>query len=576
MAKSSTATSTSYDLFIRDHRSQFDQLQIPEQLLLDLHKQLLVTYSSSDNDTFDLELSMLSVQDQLNSKHEWVNHISEYYGSLIVLPHAVSWGMKCGRGIIESLQNTDENALLLIWKGLQRLYATVSDLVILSDASLNMNQETNLVDAIADHPLLWSRVVLYRSVDGTVHGALPSPPFLPQIGLAFNDTASGLVMGNIDADCTGPFPFRYLHPTLNRIIDLSLLYVSPAGVIKMQEASMQGKSFQPTIDLVPYYQYPNDCRSRVVRYAALLHATRVLHLCRVKSYVREIYATFVHQMHLVQQHAVESRRQDQFLLKTVNLDIPTEHAPDIPIIYKVFTDSHDPMLLKHAVAGLEANSTHFQIVHDIETADIIFSYQSVFSPKHPFYAHLQDNLNIMINQFPYEGALVQKDHLAREVLKQHGLPRPCWALETYDLDVHFSEMVGSVLFAIDEIRSGSDSSSSLQLPLWIIKPALGTQSQGHVVTSSLAHILHLNDAFGGRRVAQRYIEHPLCIDCRKVDCRVIVLMTSAGKLDENGERVQLPILFMHKICYFRVANKPHVISGPSNRLDCEVVSHISG
>jgi Tubulin-tyrosine ligase family len=573
MSESSIASSDSYDIFLRDHRSQLlDQLQIPEHLLHDLHRQLLLTFGCTENDSYNIELSTLSVHEQLNSKHQWANRNSDMHGSLIVLPHAVSWDMKRGQDVIEALQSSQTKVLHMIWKGLEQLNAMECDPIILRGASVNFYQKTHLVDAVADHPLFWSRIVLYRCVDGTVRGAMPSPPFLPQLAISTSN-ASGLVVDNIDADCMGPFPFRYRHPILNHSIDLSLLYVSRAGIFQMQEALMEGKSFLPTIDLVPYYQYPNDSRLRTVRYAALLHSTRVLHSCTVESHLTEIFATFVHQMHLVRQQAVESRqRQEHFLLGSFDLTAGFDPPnAGISTILNVFTDSDDPMGLNHPIAGLEANSTHFRIVHDMDSADVVFSYQSVFSPKCTYHSYLRNNSHILINQFPYEGAFVQKDHLARELLKQHGLPRPLWALETYDLDVHLAEMVGSVLSTRADVKSISDSSLSSQLPLWIVKPALGTQSHGHIVTRSLAHILHLNDAMGGRRVAQWYVEHPLCINGHKIDARIVVLMTSAGELDENGERIKMPTLFMHKVCYFRIASKPHVISTPSSRSDYESV-----
>ena len=87
----------------------------------------------------------------------------------------------------------------------------------------------------------------------------------------------------------------------------------------------------------------------------------------------------------------------------------------------------------------------------------------------------------------------------------------------------------------------------------------------------MAHVLRINDASGGHRVAQRYIERPVCINNHKVDCRVIVLMTSAGSIDENGHVMSLPTLYMHNICYFRIANKSHNVSTPINRNDHESV-----
>lgn len=85
--------------------------------------------------------------------------------------------------------------------------------------------------------------------------------------------------------------------------------------------------------------------------------------------------------------------------------------------------------------------------------------------------------------------------MAREIQQQHGLPRPKWALETYDLDIQMTEFIGAALLAAERGEQ----------PMWIIKPAGGTQSRGHVVTKSTAQVLKLIDAGGGSRVAQRYV-----------------------------------------------------------------------
>ena len=79
---------------------------------------------------------------------------------------------------------------------------------------------------------------------------------------------------------------------------------------------------------------------------------------------------------------------------------------------------------------------------------------------------------------------------------------PSWALETYDLDVQLAHFVAS----------------SVQDPnaMWIIKPARGTRSQGHVVTRNMGHVIRLLDSDTAQvslvpgipkvsRVAQRYI-----------------------------------------------------------------------
>jgi hypothetical protein len=219
------------------------------------------------------------------------------------------------------------------------------------------------------------------------------------------------------------------------------------------------------------------------------------------------------------------------------------------------------MELAHPVAGLV--SSNFTMTDSMEDADIIYSYKSLYTPG-PTQDLLQGRAAtkpVLINQFPYEGAFVQKDHLARELLTQHGLPRNSWAIETYDLDCQLTEFIGAAVLAEER---GED-------PVWIVKPAGGTQSQGHVVTRSTAHILRLLDTQSGSRVVQRYIENPVCVDGRKVDCRCIVMMTSASP----GK----PDLFMHNRVYFRIANKEHSIATASSLIDAESVltaTHLIG
>ena len=172
-----------------------------------------------------------------------------------------------------------------------------------------------------------------------------------------------------------------------------------------------------------------------------------------------------------------------------------------------YIPTNDPMGLPHPEAGLSRD--RFTLVDDVHDADIIYSYQSLFVER-PLRDAWETRTHVLINQFPYEGAVLQKDHLGQEVLKQHGLPRPSWAIETYDLDVQLAEFVGACL--LDAARSGDTP------PVWIVKPASGTQSQGHVVTRSLGHILRLVDSGGGSRVAQRYIVRKVCNLLINVSC----------------------------------------------------------
>ena len=147
-----------------------------------------------------------------------------------------------------------------------------------SDDTTNDNTEyqankIDLINAIADHPMVWTRIVLYRSstpsstTTTTICGALLPPPYLPHVSL--NHLPAQTTTGNDDcideADCTGPFTFQYQWDALehHESIDVSLLYISSEGVHKMIQTPSPNTNhdntmiYLPTIDLVPSYQYPN-------------------------------------------------------------------------------------------------------------------------------------------------------------------------------------------------------------------------------------------------------------------------------------------------------------------------------
>jgi Tubulin-tyrosine ligase family len=427
--------------------------------------------------------------------------VSTEFGAILMIPYLCTWDMTDHRGFWDSLSRLTLRTLRAIHLGLQTI-GKMDDTVITFEVKeeCNMTLEKRhdyairLMNEICDSPLLWSRVILYRTntQNGSrVRGALPAPPYWSQIPI--NDETDDTTEG----DLSGPFPFVY-YPILEAkldgdlpSIDCSLVYVNPNRT--------PWKNGIPTIDFVPPYSVPNR-QLRCIRYAALL----VDEIGGAPSFaieaVKTMYANFVHQMHLVRQKKLEVDDTNTSMNAKIQNPVDTlsllrsNHSTKLP--QKVYTDSNDPMELGNPECGLARDK--FVIVHDPNEADIIFSYKSLFSPG-PLREIWQTKIDrqILINQFPYEGALVQKDHLGREICRQHGLPLPSWALETYDLDVQLGEFVGASLCEAD--RSGGT------LPLWIIKPSRGTQSQGHVITRNLGQVLRLVDACGGSRVAQRYI-----------------------------------------------------------------------
>jgi hypothetical protein len=436
-------------------------------------------------------------------------------GSMLVLSHLCSWDMlsEINRGLWDGLTALSLDALTRIYQALR---------VLDSDEFTHpetVDDKDWLLEAIYSHPRLWTCVVLYRDPKNRVRGALPAPPYYRPMVVERETDAS-------EADLSGPFGFRY-HAPNGTIVDCSLLYV---------DASYDG-SGSPTMDYVPLYSVPNVA-TRSIRYAALLGQPPF-----AMELVKEMHANFVHSMHLVRQQQLETSKS----ATEAEALLPTTAFMELSIKrYKVYTDTNDPMQLGHPAAGLSKDL--FELVDTIQDADIVYSYHSLFAPG-PLRDELARRPDTLINQFPYEGAMVQKDHLGREILRQHGLPRPSWAIETYDLDCQVGEFLGAAVL---------DYERSHEWPVWIIKPASGTQSKGHVVTKSLAQVVKLMDAGGPSRVAQRYLQHPVCFQGRKVDCRCIVMMTPDA-------------LYMHKRVYFRIAAKTHSMERASDLVDHEKV-----
>ena len=439
------------------HETQLQFLGIPDVFVPSIQEQLQRAYVEDDYGIMSQECIIRGAKENFQELQ------SSDIGSMIVIPYLCTWDMTDQKGLWDALSTLSVTTLQEVYLGLQNLRKDTT-------ACNTFDSKDELLNEICA-PTVWSRVMLYRKGD-RVRAALSAPPFLLQMEVV-NDTHDA------EADLSGPFPFEYRTPS-GAVVDCALAYVNPNRIFE------QGRV--PTIDFVPLYTVSNVL-TRCVRYAALLgDDAPSFALQRVK----EIYASFVHQMHLVRQRREEARegetRMEEATVAEVN---PHRESGKL---WKVYTDSNDPMHLAHPEAGLSRDI--FVLVDDPNEADIIYSYKSLFL-NGPLKEVWEARKDVLINQFPYEGAFVQKDHLGRETLKQYGLPRPSWAVETYDLDVQLGEFVGSALLESD--RSGGI------LPVWIIKPANGTQSQGHVVTRSLAQVLRLVDSGGVSRVAQRYI-----------------------------------------------------------------------
>ncbi|GMH79809.1 hypothetical protein TrLO_g13487 [Triparma laevis f. longispina] len=158
-----------------------------------------------------------------------------------------------------------------------------------------------------------------------------------------------------------------------------------------------------------------------------------------------------------------------------------------------------------------------------ETADFLF----LVTPLKDF---INLNPNTQINQFPYEGGLVQKDLLPLT------LRRYCPDLkipETYDLSTEFHYFVKS--FGEGE--------------KWIIKESTGTHSQGLKVISSLKSAAEFISSNPSKSyITQKIILNPLLVSTRKFDLRVWCFIRSFGE-DFEG--------YMSNYVHARVSNKPY-------------------
>lgn len=500
--------------FVTTHRSQLEALNIPEVLYEELYERLTACIRR--------EKCRIDVDHVLeNCQPAKALSDASPLGGIFVVPHIISWDMSNHKGMMQELEKLSDEAIAKLFKALQ------DQVWPQQTQRLTVNPDTatrsDLINVILQ-PATWSRVILYRSTDNRIRAALPAPPFYPQCDMTQ------------EPDLTGPFPFRYTYEST--VIDTSLVYLSP---------ELKDANATPTIDLVPSHTCPNDA-TRYVRYAALLglHSAPPAALATPKL----LYAEFTREYHLQRQAKLEA---EAGIISSVDEPEATtqSNAPEDAVL-RVYTDANDPMELGHKEAGLDPKK--YQLVDNVMDADIIYSYQSIFAVMSKVFPYLQGTeRTLYINQFPYEGAFVQKDHLALEVLKQHGLPRPSWSIETYDLDVHLGVFVGAAVMAEEQ---------SPHPPVWIVKPARGTQSKGHLITRSTAHILRLVDAGIHSWVVQRYIERPVCYQGRKVDCRCIVMLCDA---------TWKPQIYMHKRVYFRIANKMHSIDEEFELLDHERV-----
>ena len=530
--------------FCQDHSTQLQALDIPPVLYPGLWEQLEQSFGcvnpppSTDESVFTTDERI--VQQLPISDLKWTSA-----GALLVIRPICEWDIQKENGLWQALSTqVSLPSLRVVQQGLNS--AQLKQPFHSSSVPVHQDKEETscgldpieervfLQNEICASPQTWARITLY-SKNGKVRAALPAPPYYQVSNLA-----SG------EADLTGPFPFFFNQ----RERQSGEVKVIPTFLAYWGEKP-EGETCSPTLDLVPPHTCPNDL-VRALRHVALFGVEAAPPECWML--LQQVQAVFIHEMHKVRQLKLECQGKE---LREKPLIVRHENEPRI---WKVYTDAGDPLGLSHPDTGLETSS--YQLVEDAGDADIIFSFESLFHPKCSIYDHSKNKFSAqpqLINQFPYEGAWVQKDHLARGILEQHGFPLPVWALESFDLDVQLAQFVA---MASSMSAASEAAMPETTPPLWIVKPAHGTQSRGHVVTHSLGHVLKLLDA--GKppsRVVQRYLSSPVTHQGRKVDCRCLVVLYSCDPL----------ILFLHKRVYFRIAEQRHSVAKPQGWINRRVI-----
>ena len=105
--------------------------------------------------------------------------------------------------------------------------------------------------------------------------------------------------------------------------------------------------------------------------------------------------------------------------------------------------------------------------------------------------------------------------------------------ETYDLTSNLPNFIGCFL---DRQKKGLENT-------WIIKPVSMARSIDTWVTNNVEQICRLVET--GPKIAQKYIERPICFQNRKIDMRYVVILKSLFPLQ----------LYVCNEFYIRFTNK---------------------
>ncbi|CAF1448631.1 unnamed protein product [Rotaria sp. Silwood1] len=217
-------------------------------------------------------------------------------------------------------------------------------------------------------------------------------------------------------------------------------------------------------------------------------------------------------------------------------------------IWKVYTD-YD--LIKQYLTD-----QHYQLTDNIDQADIIFVKEQIQDFR---YETLNNKL---INQFPFENVLTNKELLALTArrwksiygassssstttiendpyIESHG--NPPWLPVTFDLTHELPQF--AVYFQYREDQQIDNT--------WIVKPINLAHSFDISITNLLDMVIRLPES--GSKIACKYVSNPVLLKIPdiegngvKFDIRYVLLLRSIRPLK----------LYVHKIFWLRIANKP--------------------
>lgn len=522
------------DEFKALHSQQLESMGFPDELYDSLFTQLEETFGG------DRTMNDSSIKNVQKARETIDSSLDDSKGGkkieVIMNPHIVSFDIhkNPSDGLLNALMarfdknNTDgseENDRLLL--DLYYALCEADDLEHKTSIEFTNNDEDSgvfgensvvyytrkqVIELICNNAYL--RLVLYRDVNQKIMAALPYPPYPKFIYSTENE----------EGTIIGPFPFAYMR---NISVSSSEITCTFCSLSFLSPTSSVDRKTKYNLELVPDWSCPDP--NLKMLYMGYLLPSLVNDIGEISyglgkkaiEYCKESYAQFVHTLHLKRQKKLENDyiiyegqlSKEENMTENIDTTVMKESSTQNSVVLLVYTEENDFMSLTHKEAGL--TDKRFRITHDKQKissgeVDIVFSHGSIFSPSSGLLPSTSCvDKNKMINQFPYEGAFVQKDHMAREIQNQHGLPRPTWAIESYDLDVQQREFIGAALFKLED--NNTESKTETMKPLWILKPNKGTQSQGHIVTRNLAQIRKVLDSGSGvSYVAQKYIVSWFC------------------------------------------------------------------